>query len=339
MRVGCGVSLSRYRRSRLALVGVLAAAGLALSACSSGGGGGHDASGPSKAPAGKHSPSPSPKPTGAPVHVSLLEGDGNTYGVGMPIIVYFDKAITDAAAFEKAATVTVNGQPAGGAWYFQHSGRSDQALEGHYRPEKYWPGHAKIELKLPVKGLSAGPGLVFDDSLTLSMATGAANVSTVDCSAEKMVVTSDGKTVRTLPTSCGAAKTPTYYGTKVVMQKGETDPKTGKMRPDGTVNMVSDNPSDPYNLMVPWSVRITNSGEYVHSASWNGGNIGRRSTSNGCTNLNVNDAKWFYGFAQVGDVVTYKNTGGNEMREWDGYGDWNVPWSTWQQGGSVKSKH
>ena len=46
-----------------------------------------------------------------PVHVSLLEGDGATYGVGMPIVAYFTQTITDSSAFLKATTVTINGSP------------------------------------------------------------------------------------------------------------------------------------------------------------------------------------------------------------------------------------
>jgi hypothetical protein len=71
----------------------------------------------------------------------------------------------------------------------------------------------------------------------------------------------------------------------------------------------------------------------VHAASWNGGNIGIRSTSHGCTNLDVADAQRYFGFARIGDVVTYVNTGGPTMPSWDGYGDWNVPWTTWRAGG------
>jgi len=259
------------------------------------------------------------------------------YGIGMPIVAYFDRKVTDATAFEKAVTVTVNGKPAQGAWFWQNSGLPGKALEAHYRLGQYWPAHAKIAVDLPVKGLAAGKGLAYDDSLTLSIATGAANVSTVDCGTEKITVTSDGKTVRTMPTSCGKAKTPTYTGVKVVMQKGENVPGSSKLRPDGTVRMVSNNPADPYDLMVPWSVRLTNSGEYAHAASWNGGNIGSRSTSNGCTNLNVTDAKWFYTFSKIGDVLTYANTGGQKMPSWDGFGDWNLPWVTWQAGGAVSA--
>jgi L,D-transpeptidase catalytic domain len=89
---------------------------------------------------------------------------------------------------------------------------------------------------------------------------------------------------------------------------------------------------------VPWSVRVTNSGEFVHAASWNGGNIGVRSTSHGCTNLKVADAQWFYNFSMIGDVVTYTNTGtSNVMPSWDGFGDWNVPWSQWQAGNLLKN--
>lgn len=329
-------------------VALAASAALVLSACSASTGTGKGTSAKATSPTSSAT-SPSTDPTtstpsrptspastaGAPVHVSLLEGDGGVYGVGMPIIAYVDRTITDAGAFDKATKVTVNGQPASGAWYWEKSGRKGQALEAHYRLRQYWPANAKIFLNLPVKGLAAGKGLAYDDSLTLSISTGPANVSTVDCTAEKMTVTSNAKLVRTMPVSCGKAKTPTYTGTKVVMQKGEQVPGSDKLRPEGTVRMVSNNPADRYDLMVPWSVRLTNSGEYAHAASWNGGNIGIRSTSNGCTNLNVTDAKWFYQFSQIGDVVTYANTGGTRMPSWDGYGDWNLPWAAWQAGGIV----
>jgi len=267
------------------------------------------------------------------VHVSLLEGDGGIYGVGMPIVAYVDRQVTDPTAFEQATKVAVNGTPAAGAWFWEKSGIPGQVLEAHYRLQQYWPANATITVDMPVQGLPAGPGLSYADSPTLSIATGAANISAVDCKAETMTVTSGGKTLRTMPTSCGKAGTPTFTGTKVVMQKAEDVPGTNTLRPQGAVRMVSNNPAERYDLMVPWSVRLTNSGEYAHSASWNGGNIGQRSTSNGCTNLNVADAQWFYNLSQVGDVVTYTNTGGTPMPSWDGYGDWNVPWSTWQSGG------
>ena len=260
--------------------------------------------------------------TGKPVHVRLYQSDGSTYGVGMPIIAYVSTTITDARAFAKATKVTVNGSSTNGGWYFQKSAvYPDYPVEAHYRPQNYWPAHASIHLDLPAKGLTAGTGLVFDNSLTLDMSTGPANVSTIDGSTERMVVTTDGQPVFTFPVSLGKADTPTFTGVKVVMEK------------DRVVRMVSNTPGNVYDVQVPWSVRITNSGEFIHSASWNGGNIGQRSTSHGCTNLTESDAQRFFDFAQVGDVTVYTNTGGPTMPSWDGYGDWNLPWTTWQAGG------
>jgi lipoprotein-anchoring transpeptidase ErfK/SrfK len=315
------------RRQLLALAG-FGAAGAVLGACSKG---------PSAsfkdgaAPSGSASPSPSPtgspKPTGAPVHVRLFQGDGSVWGVGMPIIAYLSATITDSSAFTQATKVTVNGTEVQGAWFFQRSALyQGYPLEAHYRTPQYWPGHATIHMDLPVEGLSAGPNLVFDDSLTLDMSTGPANISAIDGKAERMVVTSDGKQVFNFPVSLGKATTPTYNGIKVVMEKKNPE------------RMIGTTPGDTYNVLVPWSCRVTNSGEFIHAASWNGGNIGQRSTSNGCTNLNVSDAQNFYNFAQVGDVATYVNTGGTLMPSWDGYGDWNIPWGTWQQGGVVQPK-
>ncbi len=244
------------------------------------------------------------------VHVSLFQGDGQVYGVGFAIIARFNRAPTDSHAFTEAVTVTVNDKLAGGAWLWQRSGQ---------------PGVANF----PLEGLSAGRGLVYDDSLTLSIRAGAWNISTVHNATDTMTVTSDGKLLRRLPVSLGSGDHPTYHGTKVVMAKGENGPGSNRPRPQGEVRMRG---SD-YDLLVPWSVRVTNSGEYVHAASGNIGNIGSRNTSHGCTNLDVDDAQWFYRFALVGDVVEYPDASGPRMPSWDGWGWWNLCWSVWSQGG------
>ena len=128
------------------LAGVMATATLA--GCTSGGSGSTQPG--ASAPATSSSAAPTSAapttPTGAPVRVTTFEGDGKTYGVGMPIIAYFSKKITDASAFEKAVKVTVNGQPAEGAWYFEPSQRQESALEAHYRLKDYWPAHASIQV-------------------------------------------------------------------------------------------------------------------------------------------------------------------------------------------------
>jgi lipoprotein-anchoring transpeptidase ErfK/SrfK len=267
------------------------------------------------------------------VHVSAMQRDGDRYGVGMPIVLYFSPPPTDSTAFTNAVKVTVDGRPAGGAWYWEqptHDEVVSNTIEAHYRLPSYWPAHSHIHASFPIKNLSAGPNLKYSGALTsLDFSIGAKHVSTVDGRAETMHIYSDNKLVRTIKVSLGEADHPTYTGTKVVMQKGENQPGTDKLRPDGTVLMSGQGYTD---TPVQWSVRITLSGEYVHSAPWNG-LIGRSSTSHGCTNLFPKPAKWFYNFAHVGDIVTYTNTGGAPMPALDGLGDWNLSWSVWQQGG------
>jgi len=243
-----------------------------------------------------------------------------------------------------ATTVKIDGKLAKGFWYFEKSADDPKYpmkvsfVPYTANPPAYalgihtlWPANSTVEMAMKTNGISAGRGLVFDDNLSLTMNIDDAHISTVDCAAgvERMVSRSNGAMWHTFPVSCGSAQHPTYTGVKVVMQKGENVPGTDKLRPNGTVLMSGDGYTD---TPVEWSVRITLSGEYVHSAPWNG-LIGRSSTSHGCTNLFPDPAKWFYNFSNIGDVVTYDNTGGQLMPALDGLGDWNIPWSQWAEGG------
>jgi len=305
-------------RPRTALLGILAAIVLVAGCSSTGTRGKATTQGQSASPApsSARSPaaSPSPKaPPGRPVHATLFEGDGRVYGVGMPIIMRFDRAVTDPAEIEAAITVTSVPASAPGAWYWFTS------TEAHYRPPTYWPGHATITLNAALKGVSAGPGRTVDNNLSLVMHTGAAHISTINAVTLKMTVTSDGVPVRTMPVSLGKAGHRTYAGVKVVSSKSNPE------------RMISDPPTGPgsYNVLVPYSVRVTNSGEFVHAAPWNP-LVGQSDQSHGCTNLNVADAKFFYNFSGVGDVVTTtRGPGMPAMRSWDGWGDWNLSWSAW----------
>src|SRR5436853_4800543 len=104
-----------------------------LAGCTSGASSSAPPSGSSSGSAASGSPTPR-HGSGTPVHISLFENDGQTFGVGMPIIAYFDKKVTDASVFDQVATVIVNGRPAGGAWYWEPPSRSDAGIEAHYRP-------------------------------------------------------------------------------------------------------------------------------------------------------------------------------------------------------------
>jgi lipoprotein-anchoring transpeptidase ErfK/SrfK len=306
------------------LAGAAAVSGLAACSRTVSAQGTRGAGGGASSPAStSRTPTPSASVSttaGSPVHVSLLNSDGDVRGVGMPIIAFFDVAPTDQKAFNAATKVTVNGAPAVGNWFFESTAHAGAALEAHWRPQNYWPGHAKIHMDLPVKGVSAGTGLVFDDSLTLDFSTGIAYVSTVDATTLQMTVTADGAPFGSFPVSLGAVNTPTASGTKVIMEKGLD------------ISMSGPGYYDPH---VEDTQRLTYGGEYLHSAPWNVANIGHRSTSNGCTNLLPADAVKLYSTFSIGDVFIYPNANGPAMTLGAGYGDWNVTWPTWQTGGAL----
>jgi L,D-transpeptidase catalytic domain len=58
-----------------------------------------------------------------------------------------------------------------------------------------------------------------------------------------------------------------------------------------------------YNIEVPWSVRITWSGDYLHDAYWSVGDQGFTNVSHGCVNMSPANAETFYEMAVPGDPV------------------------------------
>jgi lipoprotein-anchoring transpeptidase ErfK/SrfK len=259
-----------------------------------------------------------------PVHIKLLNSDGSEYGVGMPVIAFFSKKITSGKALQDATKATVDGTPIKGAWFFEYSSYyKSYPIEAHWRPQTYWPAHAAIHVAIPAKGLSAGKGLAFDDSLTSDFTTGPRNISSVDDAAHKITVTTDGHKYGTFPVSLGARNTPTAHGIKVIMEKGRSICMSGP---------------GYHECGVRYTQRLTYGGEYLHSAPWNVSNINNGvDSSNGCTNLLPDDALKLYHFLRVGDVVEYPNANGPQMQLGSGYGDWNVSWGQWQSGGLVST--
>jgi lipoprotein-anchoring transpeptidase ErfK/SrfK len=261
----------------------------------------------------------------AAVHIKLLNADGSSYGVGMPVVALFSRAITNGKVLQDATTATVNGKPLSGGWYFETSNYyKGYPIEAHWRPQTYWPAHAKVHVAIPAEGLSGGKGLAFDDSLTLDFSTGPRNISSVNDVTHRMTVTTDGKRIGVFPVSLGASRTPTSQGTKVIMEKGASICMSGP---------------GYHECGIKYTQRLTYGGEYLHSAPWNVANIERGiDSSNGCTNLMPADAATLFHTLEVGDVVEYPNADGPKMQLGSGYGDWDVPWSTWQTGGLVPTR-
>jgi lipoprotein-anchoring transpeptidase ErfK/SrfK len=323
-RRGRGVRLFAPLAAAAAVV-LLVAGGVALSHSSSHHG---VAAGTSNAPAATAAATPSSaqvRPiTGKPVHIKLLNSDGSEVGVGMPVIAYFSRRITSGKALQSATTVTANGKAEKAAWYFERSAAYPKyPIEAHLRTANYWPADSKIHVALPTRGLSAGKGMSFDDSLTLDFTTGDSHIAVVDDTTHMMTVTDNGRPAGRYRVSLGAPSTPTRSGIKVIMEKGDSICVHG---PGYDQCGVKD------------TQRLTYDGEYLHAAPWNVYNIKTGvDSSNGCTNLLPSAAQTLYKLLRIGDVVDYPNANGPAMTLGQGYGDWNMTWSQWQSGGLVRT--
>ena len=90
-----------------------------------------------------------------------------------------------------------------------------------------------------------------------------------------------------------------------------------------------------YDIQVPWSVRITWSGDYLHDAPWSVGSQGSTNVSHGCVNMAPADAELYYKMELTGDPVTI--VGSSRAGVWgNGWTDWFLPWPKYLQGSAIE---
>ncbi len=252
---------------------------------------------------------------------SVAPLQGETVGVGMPVVVSFDLPVTDQASFEKHMTVTATPEQSG-SWHWI-SGR-----EAHWRPEKYWKAGSKVTVDVDVNGVPAGGGIYGQEDRRVDFEVGDKHVYKVNARTHQMRVLSNGKLLRTIPITTGEQpKFTTRSGVKVIMEKFER-----KRMNSETVGITG---ADAYDIdNVQWAMRITSSGEFIHAAPWSVGSQGRANVSHGCTGMSVANAGWLYSMSRRGDVVEYVGTD-RPMEPTNGYGDWNVDWSDYVAGSAL----
>jgi len=247
---------------------------------------------------------------GDPAYVSDVypEEAKGLYGVGIVIRVQFAYDVPDEqkALLEQAAVVETS-KPLGlAAW----SWPDDRTMA--FRPAEFWPSYMDVKVKFSwvEHNLATIDPLVkfrIGRSLTFEM------------NSSKLVgkVKRDGITIRRVPVSLGKPGWETTSGIKAILERYEVK------------RMVNPGPREPYDVMVPYALRTTPSGEYLHAAPWNLYNLGYASTSHGCTNMSMEDGIWFFNNAFEGDPVI-QHTTGPEV-DWDeGPGAmWNFDWAEW----------
>ncbi|WP_066953475.1 L,D-transpeptidase [Streptomyces lushanensis] len=259
--------------------------------------------------------------------------DGSTVGVGMPVSINFDKAITNQKAVQEGITVTSSsGQEVVGHWF------SSQRLD--FRPEQYWQGNSTVTLKLDLDGVEGADGVFGVQQKTVTFTIGRNQVSTVDAQKKTMTVTRDGATVKTIPISSGSPENPTYNGQMVISEKFKETRMNG-----ATVGFTDNDGKGEYDIKdVPHAMRLSTSGTFIHGNYWGAKSIfGTANTSHGCVGLadvkGAGDpnqpAAWFYENSLIGDVVIVKNSPDKTIKPDNGLNGWNLNWADWQAGSQV----
>ena len=246
----------------------------------------------------------------------ILEGYHQTYGVGMPIILYFSRPITDKAAVERALQITTS-KPVVGAWYWDYP--CNMAVTcAYFRPRDYWPAGTTVSFTGHLNGVQGAPGMYGAHTLTQTFDIGASVVAVGNTAAHRTQIYYNGKLRYDWPISSGRPGDDTPDGSYLTIEKENPVQMTGP----------------GYSLSVPWSVRFTFSGDYYHDAYWSVGEQGFDNVSHGCVNLSPADAETYYNLAVPGDPVTI--VGSPKAGTWDnGWTEWFLSWPQYLQGSAL----
>ena len=243
--------------------------------------------------------------------------DGSKVGVGMPAIVRFDTPVGDKKSIEKNLHVTTTPKQTG-SWHWYGN------QEVHWRPKSYWKPGTKVVVDADINGVPAGNGTYGQKSSKTDFTVGRKFVIKVNLKSDYATVYRSDKKVRSIPVTGGKAGWTTRSGTKLIMAK-----EYNKVMTNEQIGAEED-----YRLTAAYAMRITNSGEFLHSAPWSVGSQGRANVSHGCTGMSVANSRWLIQNTLIGDPVV--TTGSNKgIEPGNGYSDWNASYKDYKKGSAL----
>jgi lipoprotein-anchoring transpeptidase ErfK/SrfK len=248
----------------------------------------------------------------------IYEGSGQTYGVGMPIMLIFSQPITNEAAVERSLQLTTS-KPVTGAWYWD----GDEHLD--FRPQDYWPAYTTVSLEGHLNGVEGANGMYGSADLTQSFNIGRSLIAVASTTSHYTQIYLNGTRIYDWPISTGRASLPTPDGTYVSVDKSNPVRMIGGGAPGS---------AGYYNELVNYAVRFTFSGDYYHSAPWSVIDQGSTNVSHGCVNLPPADAETYYNMSIPGDPITVTNS--TAAGKWDdGWTEWFLTWSQYLHGSAL----
>ncbi|WP_371779475.1 L,D-transpeptidase [Streptosporangium subroseum] len=248
---------------------------------------------------------------------------GLTVGVGMPVMITFDKDVTDRVSVERNLLIHTS-KPVLGAWHWFDN------KTVHFRPKHYWPARTKVRVEARLAGVRGGAGLYGKRNQEIEFKVGRSQITRGSTNSHQLTVKRDGKTVRRIPMSAGQGGAWKYHTTSGIHLAMSREPVTVMTSPG-----IGPGSAGYYQMTVYNTVRISNSGEYIHSAPWSVGSQGYSNVSHGCVNVSPDNAKWFIDNTLIGDPIIITGSP-RPLEPTNGWGQWQENWKEWLKWSSVK---
>ncbi|GIH70956.1 L,D-transpeptidase [Sphaerimonospora thailandensis] len=249
---------------------------------------------------------------------------GLTVGVGMPIMLTFDQPVTDRVSIERNLVVQAS-KPITGAWHWLDDKRVV------FRPKKYWPAHTKVRFVARLAGVRGADGMYGKQDYTRDFQIGRSQISVADTQTHYMEIRRDGKLIKNFPISAGMGGVMRHYTTSGIHLAMSREPVTVMTSPDAGPGQAGYYQTTVYN-----TVRISDTGEYVHSAPWSVGDQGNSNVSHGCVNVSPANAKWFIDNTLLGDPIIVTGSP-RPLDPTNGWSYWQDSWPQWLKSSRLRA--
>ncbi|WP_433479040.1 Ig-like domain-containing protein [Spirillospora sp. CA-142024] len=265
--------------------------------------------------------------------VDITPGKNEKVGVGMPIQVTFNRPVGDKKAVESALEVKST-KPATGAWYWSN----DTTAIFRTKNGTWWEPNQNVTFTAKLAGVKSGKKTYGVSDFSRRFRIGDSHIITISTKKKRAVVEKNGKKVRSWPISAGRGGrvvngVDTYLTTSGIhLTMGKENPAI--MTSEWMGVDPKDKANGGYKEVIPFAVRISNSGEYIHSMAATVWAQGRQNVSHGCVNSPPKDAQWFYKFSYIGDPVIITGTK-RKLEPFNGTSYYQMSWNRWVKGSAL----